>query len=146
MASMLATKKKSASLPILVALTLHIWLATLSFWIAQCYVCLHLAGEKSQFLRLKSSEICISSWLTHAKSFFPMVDPSNPHRFFLPPGPTRVMKQPRDARVAVGGWRLFDLVVQVNEFALTTFVPGDTLGKPRKLMGKNRKHVGAERE
>lgn len=53
---------------------------------------------------------------------------------------------PRDARVAVGGWRLFDLVVQVNELALTTFVPGDTLGKPRKLMGKNRKHVGAERE
>ena len=102
--------------------------------------------EKSQFLRLKSSEIRISSWLTHAKSFFPMVDPSNPHRFFLPPGPTRVMKQPRDARVAVGGWRLFDLVVQVNELALTTFVPGDTLGKPRKLMGKNRKHVGAERE
>ena len=40
--------------------------------------------------------------------------------------------EPRNAGVAVRGWRLFDLVVQVNKLTLTTFVPGATLGFPLK--------------
>ena len=46
--------------------------------------------------------------------------------------------EPRNAGVAVRGWRLFDLVVQVNKLTLTTFVPGATLGFPLK---KTLEHV-----